>query len=238
MSDIVVVIIFSLCAGLAMPVGALFARFDQLHPAWLKSEWRHFIVAFGGGALISAIALVLVPDGSANLPILPAALLFLGGGVAFFLLDIQLAKSKSSAGQMVAMLSDFLPEVIALGAAFATGQNTGILLAVLIVLQNLPEGFNALEEIAEHSRYSANKIVALFAAMALLGPLGGLAGYFWLADSPMILGGIMLFASGGILYLVFEDIAPQAKLTNAWMPALGAVLGFLLGLIGHMLIHR
>jgi zinc transporter, ZIP family len=238
MSEILVVVIFSLCAGLAMPAGAIFARLDQLHPAWLKTEWRHFIVAFGGGALISAIALVLVPEGSASLSIVPAALLFLGGGVAFCLFDIYLAKKKSSAGQLVAMLSDFLPEVIALGAAFATGQSIGILLALLIILQNLPEGFNALEELAESTPFSANKIVAIFLVMSLLGPVGGLAGYFWLADSPALLGGIMLFASGGILYLVFEDIAPQAKLTNAWMPALGAVIGFLLGLIGHMMLMQ
>ena len=46
----------------------------------------------------------------------------------------------------------------------------------------------------------------------------------------------MLFASGGILYLIFEDIAPQAKLNHTWVPALGANLGFLVGIIGHLLI--
>ena len=46
----------------------------------------------------------------------------------------------------------------------------------------------------------------------------------------------MLFASGGILYIVFQDIAPEAKLRRRWMPAFGAVVGFLLGLIGKMLV--
>jgi len=36
----------------------------------------------------------------------------------------------------------------------------------------------------------------------------------------------------GIMYLVFEDIAPQAKLKNSTLRALGAVLGILLGLFG------
>ena len=45
----------------------------------------------------------------------------------------------------------------------------------------------------------------------------------------------MLFASGGILYSVFQDIAPQVPLQRHWAPPLGAVAGFLLGMIGQLL---
>jgi len=47
----------------------------------------------------------------------------------------------------------------------------------------------------------------------------------------------MLFSAGGILYLIFQDITPQAKLKNHWFPALGAVAGFLLGVIGYMMTN-
>lgn len=47
----------------------------------------------------------------------------------------------------------------------------------------------------------------------------------------------MLFCSGGILYLVFEDIVPRAHLENESFPALGAVLGFLLGMVGTSWVH-
>ena len=72
--------------------------------------------------------------------------------------------------------------------------------------------------------------------ISLLGPVAGLAGYFWLSAYPTAVGAIMVFAAGGILYLTFQDIAPQAKLEKHWGPPLGAVAGFLLGLIGQMLI--
>ena len=39
-------------------------------------------------------------------------------------------------------------------------------------------------------------------------------------------------AAGGILYLIFQDLAPQAQLKNHWFPPLGAVSGFALGLLG------
>jgi ZIP family zinc transporter len=74
----------------------------------------------------------------------------------------------------------------------------------------------------------------MMAAMALIGPAIGSLGWVW--GSPVGLSAVMLFASGGILYLVFQDIAPQAHLERHWAPAFGAVLGFGLGLIGKMLV--
>ena len=44
----------------------------------------------------------------------------------------------------------------------------------------------------------------------------------------------MLAAAGGILYLTFQDIAPQVPIETSWLPPFGAVLGFLLGLAGHL----
>jgi ZIP family zinc transporter len=103
-----------------------------------------------------------------------------------------------------------------------------------MTLQNLPEGFNAYYELKQSSSIKNKKVVIIFTAMALTGPLCGIIGYLWLADMPQAISSIMLFAAGGILYSVFQDIAPQAKLERHWIPAMGATLGFLLGLLGHM----
>jgi ZIP family zinc transporter len=46
----------------------------------------------------------------------------------------------------------------------------------------------------------------------------------------------MLVAGGGILYLVFQDIAPQVRLKRHWAPALGATLGFIVGMVGEKLL--
>ncbi|ABA56626.1 hypothetical protein Noc_0092 [Nitrosococcus oceani ATCC 19707] len=236
MPEYVYIILLSLLAGAAMPVGALLARLDVMHPAFLRQKSRQFMVAFGGGALISAVALVLVPDGASKLSPLTAALCFGAGGVFFYLLDMLLNQLKSSAGQLVAMLSDFIPEAIALGAAFAVGESTGLILALLMVLQNLPEGFNAYEELENSAKLAPNKILMAFASLALAGPVSALTGYFVLAESHQFVAGLMLFASAGILYLVFQDIAPESKAKNSGFPALGAVAGFMLGLVGNMLI--
>ena len=98
-------------AGLAIPIGAIFARFENIRSKWLEEEFRHTVIAFGGGVLISAVALVLVPDGVERLPsgagIISA---FVLGGIVFYGLDRLLARAKGAMTQLVAMLSDFIPE--------------------------------------------------------------------------------------------------------------------------------
>jgi len=235
MENLSTIILATLLAGMAMPAGAIIARIEKIHPNWLEQEFRHSVIAFGGGALLSAVALVLVPEGTAAVSAPLAVSLLLLGGIGFALLDFWLNRNNTPASQLAAMLSDFLPESIALGAAFASDENAAFLLAAIIALQNLPEGFNAFRELKEKAAFSTQKIILGFSAMALLGPLAGLIGYFWLAQSTAIVGGIMLLAAGGILYSVFQDIAPQAKLEKHWAPPMGAVLGFVLGVLGDYL---
>lgn len=229
------IIAWTLLAGIAMPVGAALAAVERIRPHWLEKEFRHFVIAIGGGALLSAVGLVLVPEGTRHLSIPATAVCFLLGGAVFLGIDVALAAAKRPAAQAAAMLADFIPEALALGAIAVSRPAMAPLLATMICLQNLPEGFNAYRELAAASRYRPLKIILIFAALALLGPALGLAGYYWLAARETLLSGIMIFSGGGILYLVFQDIAPQVKLARHWAPPLGAVLGFLLGVVAQML---
>ncbi|WP_414829681.1 ZIP family metal transporter [Alteromonas sp. H39] len=233
-AGIISLLVVSLIAGLAMPAGALLAFGRGIQPKWREKELRHGVLALGAGALVSAVALVLVPEGIKDVSVLAACLCFVGGALAFMALDIYLAKNKTPASQLAAMLSDFIPESLALGTTAALGGST-LLLGLLITVQNFPEGFNAYREMRAKDRDNRKKIVLLFCVMALLGPIMSAIGYFWLADYPVVISGIMLFAAGGILYSVLQDIAPQIRMENHWLPPLGGILGFLIGMIGYML---
>jgi ZIP family zinc transporter len=219
-----------------IPLGAFVARGEHIHPGWLEQELRHSVIAFGGGILLAAVSLVLVPEGISHQSPGGSVAAFGAGGVAFFCLDRLIARKGGSAAQLVAMVSDFFPEAMALGAMFASGKAAGPLLAVLIGLQNLPEGFNAYRELMAGGRHSSATILRSFLALVLLGPLAALLGHLYLVQRPALLGSVMLVAAGGILYLIFQDIAPQAHLEKRWAPSLGAVAGFMLGLLGEMLV--
>lgn len=218
-----------------MPLGATIAHFENIKTPWIKEEFSHRVMAFGAGALLSAVALVLVPEGIKNVSPLVAAICFIAGGYGFMVLDIVLYKMDTPASQLAAMLADFVPESIALGAAFALGGNSAYLLVILIALQNLPEGYNAYRELMQTATYKPLKIISLFSVMAFFGPIAGVTGYLWLSAYPDIVSAIMLFAAGGILYSVFQDIAPHVKREKHWGPPMGAVAGFVLGMVGSML---
>lgn len=220
-----------------MPIGALASAVEFIKRDWLESEIRHLIMALGGGALLAAVALVLVPEGAKGLSITGVAFWFTLGGISFMTLDILLDRIHTTMAQLAAMLSDFIPEAMALGAALASGSDIVLLLAGLMALQNIPEGFNSSRELKDSTGMKNAHIIAVYVLLALLGPICGLLGYYVLADKTTIVSAIMMFSAGGILYITFGDIAPQAKLENHWFPAVGAIAGFLLGLIGHLLTH-
>jgi len=228
------VVLLTLLTGLAMPLGAILSHLSNGKLQWGNSELKHGIIAFGGGALLAAVALILVPQGIENQSTVMASLYFCGGGFLFLAIDILLFKMKTTASQLVAMLSDFIPEALALGAAVALGSHSVLLLTLLMVLQNMPEGFNAFHELKNNSSWSSRRLIITFLLLSLMGPIAGVVGYVWLADKPQAISAIMLIAAGGILYSVFQDIAPQAKLEKHWLPAFGAIIGFMLGIVGHM----
>lgn len=234
MHPLLSVVIYTGLAGLAMPVGGAIASIERIRPQWLELEFRHGVLAFGGGILVAAVALVLVPEGTKDLSTLAATASLGAGGLVFFLVDRELVRRGRPAANLLAALLDFVPEAVALGALISSNSALGILLALFIGLQNLPEGFNAYRELVVGADTSRTRAFAILIGTGLLGPLCGALGYWVLADMPKATGATMVFAAGGILYLVFQDIAPQARLARHWAPPLGAVAGFAVGLVGTM----
>lgn len=209
-----------------MPIGGLLARLERIRPRWLENELRHFVIAFGGGLLLGAVFQVLLPQGTAMLGNPTAAVfIFLCGGVLFFAFERKLGLGRHESPQLTGMLVDFIPEAMALGGLVASEPDLALVLAVVIGLQNLPEGFNAYREMVGPRSLPPGKVLRFMVLLVPLGPAAGLAAHYGLADQPRVLGAIMLLAAGGIVYLMFQEIAPQSRLRRHWAPPLGAVLG-------------
>lgn len=236
-SEILTLIALTAAAGFCIPLGGILARIERLRPGWLDNELRHFIIAFGGGILLGAVSVVLVPQGLESMNNSMLAIPFmLIGALAFFLIERYLGLRRRESPQLMGMVLDYIPEAIALGGLIAAGSDLSYLLAFLIGLQNLPEGFNSYRELQQHNDKSAGKTLAIMFLLVPVGPIAGLLGFYILGDFDFILGAIMLFASGGIIYLIFQDIAPQSRLEKHWGPPIGAACGFCLALFGEMLV--
>jgi len=238
MPEVLLIILYSAFSGITVFFGGLLSYFfgKEFNANKGKKEINHFVIAFGGGIILAALALVLIPKGIEELELFPLILCFAAGTLIFFFLDKKIEQSGSKYSQLIAMLLDFIPEALALGAIFATDRKTGILLAVFIGLQNLPESFNSYQDLTANT-FKPKKALSILFLLSFMGIIGATTGFYLLSDLPQITAGIMTFAGGGILYLIFQDIAPSVKLKKTWIPALGANLGFLIGIIGDKLIH-
>jgi ZIP family zinc transporter len=235
MSQLTIIIIASWLAGLAAFGGGVIAWATDGANTDEKRELTHGVIAFGGGILIAAVAFALLPKAMVALSPVGLGATFCAGGLLFCVLDAQLSRSGDTKAQFLAMLMDFLPEALALGAVFGQDPRLGVLLAAFIGAQNLPEGFNAFREMTTVGIRSRVALMTLL-AVSVLGPVAACTGYFFLQDQAKVTASIMTFAGGGITYLIFQDIAPQSKIRKHWVPALGAVLGFAVGMIGKQLL--
>lgn len=235
MSDLVIIVLVSWLAGFAAFVGGVFAKIEGRAETEGKRELIHGVIAFGGGILVAAVAFALAPEGMAVLSPVHLAVAFCLGGLAFCALDAHLSARGGSKAQLMAMLMDFVPEAIALGALFGHNRRAGILLALFIGAQNLPEGFNSYREIVAGRVSPRATLIGLF-AISLLGPVAAASGHLFLQGHPQLTATIMSLAGGGILYLIFQDIAPHSTMRRHWTPPLGAVLGFVVGMIGKQLL--
>lgn len=228
---------FAALSGLTVFIGGLLAyQFDHhIKQSLFKEQCVHTLMSFGAGIILSAVALVLVPKGLEQLSVLGMAASFMVGAVLFMIIDRYLANLGGQMATLLAMLMDFVPEAIALGAVFAIEPDVALLLALFIGLQNLPESFNSFRDLVQ-SGFSVKNTLIIFFGLSFLGVIGALVGHLFLADYPSLTAHLMVFASGGILYLLIQDIIPESKLINDYYTSLGATLGFLLGIVGEMLI--
>lgn len=221
--------ILSLIAGLAIAMGGWLASLQLFKSTKLRHEFMHMMTAFGGGALISAIAFVLIPEGAHKQPEISTLITFLAGGIFFMAVDRAISRTGGKAGQFLAMMLDFVPEAIVLGAVITQNFAQAAFLTLVIAAQNLPEGYMAYKDMHQKNG-SSKKLLCMFFAVGMTGPIYMLLGAYVFRHYDTVLGMLMTFCAGGILYLVFEDVAPHVRMKNHWLPPLGTVLGFMVGL--------
>ena len=227
--------------GAALGWGALAAS-SLVIGVWLAfvRSWSQaligIVLAFGAGALISAVSLELVQEGldlgsgwavGAGLAL---------GALTYFTADGALARRDKAApgesgggsGTSLALGSflDGVPEQAVLGIGLAGGQPVSVALLVAIFVSNLPEGIGSGIDM-EAAGVPRKRIFRLFLVVALVCTVSSVLG-FAIADSVSgdFQAGIEGFAAGALLVMLIDSMIPESK-EKAGRPAgLLAVLGF------------
>lgn len=244
--------------GWGAAVGASLAL-GSLVAAWVRLPERlaAAITAFGGGILLAAVALELVPEADelAGLWLTAAGVLL--GALVYVAADAWLSRSESTEmmrrsghaaaaglpmpmmarnhavaarGEAIAagLFADGVPESMALGLTIAEGE-LGLALLIGILAGNVVEAYGAAQPIIAGG-YPKRFAVLLLSGIgvSLLGAtVLGTAVLSEAGDSPI--GFAEAVASGAVLAVISISIIPYAfEEVSRWV-AIAAVLGFLAG---------
>ena len=212
-----------LISCLATGLGAIPVHFVHKNSKILRS----FSSAFAAGMMISASVFSLAQEGIAlktKLPLAPyEVILGLLLGALFFwktekivnhlhLEQHNLAKGISKKGVLlfIAMFIHSIPEGIAIGVGFATGNfHFGLIMAIAIGVHNVPEGIAVslpLKKDGSSTLRCAWASILTSVPQPILAAPAALLAWFFEPFLPIGLG----FAGGAMIYLVMAEMLPEA----------------------------
>lgn len=237
--------------GASLVAGALAAALLRL-----PDRLAAILTAFGGGILLSAVALELVPEADLEAGTFLTAVGLLAGTGLYVAADAWLNRDQemktmrraghaAAAGRQMQMPAkraevargesiaaglfvDGVPESTALGLTIAEGE-LGVALLVGIVIGNVVEAYGASQPILAGGR-SRRFALALMAVIGAALALATIAGGTVLADaSGEIVGTAQAVAAGAVLAVITIAIVPHAFDEVSSTVALATVLGFVVG---------
>jgi ZIP family zinc transporter len=197
-------------------------------------EWPDRVVglvlAFGAGALISAVSFDLFEEGTDLAGGVPVAIGLAAGALTYVTLDRLVEARVPGAGAALALgaLLDGIPEQAVLGIGLASGAGVSISLLAAIFVSNLPEAIGASSDLRDAGRTPA-AVLRMWGAVAVVCALASVVG-FALADAASggLKAGINGFAAGALLVMLVDSMVPEATRKAGRPAGLVTVLGFAL----------
>ncbi len=219
-------------AASSLVLGAILA----LRRSW-PDQLVGLVLAFGAGALVSAVSFELFENGIELGGGLPVGLGLGTGALTYFALDRILEPAQpggdahpdeGSAGTGLALgaFLDGIPEQLVLGIGLAGGAGVSVSLLVAIFVSNLPESIGSASEMRA-AGVPARRILLLWSAIAATCALATVGGYA-LADavSDTFKAAVDGFAAGALLVMLVDSMIPEARSKAGRVAGLVTVLGF------------
>jgi ZIP family zinc transporter len=196
------------------------------------------VLAFGAGALISAVSFELVEEGGRVAGPGWVAIGLAAGALVYFFADRAIERAGpgpggrqakgGDAGTALALgaFLDGIPEQAVLGISLAGGGSVGVGLLVAIFVSNLPEAIGSASEMRAAGR-SPGSIRRLWFTVAAVCVLASVAGYGIAQESGGHLqAAVNGFAAGALLVMLVDSMIPDATRKFGRRAGLMTTLGF------------
>jgi ZIP family zinc transporter len=216
-------IVFAAVAASAILLGAAIGAF------WTPDErLQGALLAFAGGALITALAFELFEEAHHAAGLAKSVLALFVGAAVFTAANLFLQRKfggREAAGLalVAAVTLDGVPENLALGVTLAESGSYALLVAIFA--SNFPEALDGAASIREDE--GAGRAFAVWAAVAALLALSIFGGMFAVNVVPADAIGLLLaFAAGAILASIADTVLPQAFSEGGPLIAFSTTAGF------------
>lgn len=214
---------------------------------WIPMSQRAIglIMAFGAGALISALAFELTAEAHDRGGADAVALGLLGGALVFYVGDRVIdrrggANRKRSSGEqaegspmaiVLGAVLDGIPESVAIGVSLLEGGGAGVAIVAAVFVSNMPESIAAATGLRKAGRSRA-WILGLWTIVMLVSAVAAAIGYASLGDaSPNVVAVIQAFAAGAIITMLADTMMPEAFEHGGNVVGLMTAFGFLLAFL-------
>ncbi|HET6750609.1 MAG TPA: hypothetical protein VFL71_15260 [Actinomycetes bacterium] len=214
------------------------------------------LTAFGGGVLLAAVAVELVPEAdrlagrwTTAAGLMVGTLLYIGADAWLTRTEPRRAtrrathaamsgrttaaapaQGEAARGESIAagIFVDGVPESIALGLTVTTGQ-VGVALLAGVLVGNVVEAYGAAQPIIAAGRPRRLAVTLLGGIGLALAGATVLGGTVLAKADPSLIGGAEALASGAVLAVVSVSIIPYAFSEVSSLVAAASVLGFVTG---------
>ena len=123
-----------------------------------------------------------------------------------------------------------LPEGLAIGAGLEASPQLGLHIAIAIGLHNIPEGL-AVAGPLKAGGLSNFKVLLFTLCAGLMTVVGTAIGLLLVNVSEFLVSGLLAFAAGAMIYIVQDELVPQANRLHAHMASIGLIVGVLIGFL-------
>ena len=219
----------------------------------ISHKFSDIVLAFAAGVMLSAavLGLILPSLEYGNLLITVAGLFC--GALCLNLVDKLVPHLHRIAGNdtethannanlnkvllfVLAIAIHNLPEGIAAGVSFGTGNNAeALLIAGGIALQNIPEGMVIIAPML-NAGISPRRTFLCALATGLIEVVGTLIGYFAVTIASAILPFALAFAGGTMLYVISDEMIPETHHEDSSAATYALLVGFCVMLASDVLL--